>query len=99
MSTIEESRSPARSAALPCVGPLSELVGGLLASHPDESSPFAADLALGEAQLCAEVSDPLGDDDLHLALYLCFELHYRGFEAVDTGWEWNPALLATRAVL
>ncbi len=24
--------------------------------------------------------DPLGGDDLHLALYLCYELHYRGFD-------------------
>src|SRR3954447_5795348 len=99
MSTIEESRLPGRSAALPSVGPLSELVAGLLASDPEESSPFAADLVVSATQLAAEVSDPLADDDLQLALYLCFELHYRGFEAVDPGWEWNPALLAVRAVL
>jgi hypothetical protein len=41
----------------------------------------------------------LADEDLQLALYLCFELHYRSFEHVDAGWEWNPDLLAIRAQL
>jgi hypothetical protein len=40
--------------------------------------------------------DPLGDDDLHLALYCCYELHYRSFRDVDPYWEWNPGLLAAR---
>jgi Iron-containing redox enzyme len=40
--------------------------------------------------------DPLIDDDLHLALYLCYELHYRGLEGVDERWEWEPSLLAHR---
>jgi len=51
------------------------------------------------ARLVALVEDPLGDDDLQLALYLCFELHYRSFPSVDAAWEWDPTLLATRAVL
>ena len=45
------------------------------------------------------VADPLGDDDLQLALYLCYELHYRGLTGVDDGWEWDPGLLAFRAGL
>jgi len=43
--------------------------------------------------------DPLSDDDLQLALYCCYELHYRGFAGVDPAWEWDPALLAWRAAL
>src|SRR4051794_6714199 len=43
--------------------------------------------------------DPLADDDLHLALYLCYELHYRGLDGVDERWEWDPGLLALRARL
>lgn len=43
-------------------------------------------------------SDPYGLD-LQLALYMCYELHYRGFASVDPGWEWNPALLGLRAEL
>ena len=46
-----------------------------------------------------EACDPLGDDDLHLALYCCYELHYRGFAGVDPGWEWDPQLLAARGAL
>src|SRR4051812_24373143 len=43
--------------------------------------------------------DGLADDDLQLALYVCYELHYRGFDAVDERWEWEPSLLALRATL
>ena len=41
-------------------------------------------------------SDPLRDEDLNLALYLSYELHYRGLPGVDEGWEWEPSLLALR---
>jgi Iron-containing redox enzyme len=43
-----------------------------------------------------EVDDPLADDDLQLALYLCYELHYRGLPGVDERWEWEPSLLRLR---
>ncbi|MBB3601503.1 hypothetical protein FHT40_001136 [Mycolicibacterium sp. BK556] len=43
-------------------------------------------------------SDPYGID-LQLALYVCYELHYRGFAGVDPGWEWNPGLLYLRSHL
>jgi Iron-containing redox enzyme len=44
-------------------------------------------------------ADPLSDEDLHLALYLCYELHYRGLPSVDDRWEWEPSLLALRRSL
>lgn len=52
------------------------------------------------ARISASVrdSDPYGLD-LQLALYMCYELHYRGFAGVDPTWEWNPALLSLRAEL
>jgi hypothetical protein len=43
-------------------------------------------------------ADPYGDD-LQLALYVCYELHYRGFAGVDADLEWDPALLAVRGRL
>lgn len=46
-----------------------------------------------------DVADPLGDEDLHVSLYLCYELHYRGLPGVDDWWEWEPSLLALRARL
>jgi hypothetical protein len=47
----------------------------------------------------AEPVDPVADDDLHLALYLCYELHYRGIEGVDDALEWDPQVLSFRAQL
>ena len=46
-----------------------------------------------------ETAEPLADDDLQLALYVLYELHYRGFDGVDERWEWEPSALAVRAVL
>ncbi|GAA0660009.1 iron-containing redox enzyme family protein [Streptomyces thermocarboxydovorans] len=42
---------------------------------------------------------PAYGDDLQLALYLCYELHYRGFAGVPPDPEWDPELLRTRAAL
>jgi hypothetical protein len=47
----------------------------------------------------AVAPDPLADEDLQLALYTCYELHYRGFAGVDERWEWEPSLIAFRAEL
>src|SRR3954453_2047711 len=56
--------------------------------------------ALREAPHALEpVRDPVEDEDLHLALYCCYELHYRGFEGVDDRWEWEPSLLRLRGEL
>jgi hypothetical protein len=69
-------------------GPLSGLLLAHLTSSPHqlpEPPPFHG--------------DALGDDDLHLALYVCYELAYRGFSQVDDGWEWHPSLVAYRARL
>jgi hypothetical protein len=43
--------------------------------------------------------DAADDEDLQLALYLCYELHYRGLPGVDERWEWWPSLLALRQAL
>jgi hypothetical protein len=47
----------------------------------------------------AATDDPVTGDDSALALYLLYELHYRGLRGVDDGWEWQPELLAARADL
>lgn len=81
------SDSPAASPALPAPrGPLSESVLHVLAGG-------AARLPdAGAVRRC----DPYGDD-LHLLLYVLYELHYRGFAGVDERLEWDPALLGVRA--
>lgn len=41
------------------------------------------------------VEDPYGED-AQLALYCCYELHYRGFDGVPAELEWDPELLRVR---
>jgi len=43
--------------------------------------------------------DPVHGEDAALSLYLLYELHYRGFDAVDEDWEWEPSLLSVRQQL
>ncbi|WP_353952028.1 iron-containing redox enzyme family protein [Knoellia sp. S7-12] len=43
-------------------------------------------------------SDPYGDD-LQLALYVCYELHYRGFDGVPDSMEWDLDLVGFRLEL
>ena len=95
--TVAEKQVGSRE-ALPSPGPICDLVVGML-SGPRENAYLSAEPAAEAARLAALVESPLGDDDLQLALYLCFELHYRSFPNVDPAWEWDPTLLAVRAVL
>lgn len=44
-------------------------------------------------------ADPLSDDDLQLALYLSYELAYRGLQGVPDEMEWDPDLLAVRRAM
>lgn len=84
--------SPKLEPALPwATGPLSSTVLSLLACRPPQRSFSPVSLPIADA-------DPYGLD-LHLALYVCYELHYRGFAGVDPRWEWNPVLLAVRSQL
>jgi hypothetical protein len=39
------------------------------------------------------------DDDLHLALWCCYQLHYGGFDGVPHDLEWDPELLRFRGAL
>ena len=72
-------------------GPVSEWLIERLGGRPRraETAPTAAVLD----------HDPLAGEDLQLALYVAYELHYRSFEGVDERWEWEPALLSLRREL
>jgi hypothetical protein len=37
------------------------------------------------------------EEDLHLTLFVCYELAYRGWDGVDDAWEWDPSVLSLRA--
>src|SRR3954468_8597773 len=66
-------------------GPLSAAVLGALHGEPAlRADPAGA--------------DPYGDD-LQLALYCCYELHYRGFAGVPDEREWDAALFGLRRAM
>jgi hypothetical protein len=71
-------------------GRLSEQLFEALEGPPDEGleTPGAID-----------IDDPIADEDLQLALYVAYEIHYSGIQGVDERWEWAPSLLAFRAAL
>ena len=74
MTSAPVSLEPALPAAR---GPLSAAVIDLLAERPPLRGLVPVEAAVLD-------SDPCGLD-LQLALYVCYELHYRGFAGVDRG--------------
>jgi hypothetical protein len=80
-----------RRIVLPDVrGPLTERLFEALREEPDTASALD-DLPGGGCSL--------DDDDLQLALYVGYELHYASIVGVDDEWEWSPRLLAFRRAL
>ena len=73
-------------------GPLSAQLRAVLSEPPTPVS-WSAEPAH------AVPTDPIADDDLQLALWCSYELHYRGFDDVAAGWEWDPGHLALRRQL
>ncbi|HET8601644.1 MAG TPA: iron-containing redox enzyme family protein [Segeticoccus sp.] len=71
-------------------GPLTE--GVVRALRGDGDLPQAAAAS-------TERPGVLEDEDLQLALWMLFELHYRGFDDVPAESEWDVALLGFRAAL
>ncbi len=88
---IDRLQTVRRVAIPPARGPLSRTLIERLTAATDRDAPWPA----------VEVAslDPIGDEDLQLALYLCYELHYSELVGVDPAWEWDPGLLAFRAAL
>jgi hypothetical protein len=99
VTEVAERHAGEDLAGLPASGPISRFVHDLLSTSVEDAEVVCSKATELVRRLVAEVEDPLGDDDLQLALYLCFELHYRAFAEIDPDWEWSPGLLAVRAVL
>jgi hypothetical protein len=69
---------------------------------PAARGPVSAALtaALGrDPQPVALPAEPDGDEDLHLSLFILYELNYRGWDGVDDRWEWHPDLIRLRGAL
>jgi hypothetical protein len=80
---------PAIEPLLPvAVGPISSRVLDLLSG---------ARTSL-DGRVDVDGADPYGLD-LQLALYACYELHYRDFAGVSGSWDWDPVLLGLRGRL
>ncbi len=81
----------------PCTarGPLSSAV--IHALQRPAGSP-APELASAARRALASGADLVEDEDVQLALYLMYELHYGGLP-VDERWEWSGELLGARAIL
>jgi hypothetical protein len=78
-------------------GALSLALTDLLSAPAHRGS--CSDLAASAASAVDRCDDLLVDDDVQLALYVMYELFYRGFEGVDDDWEWAAEVLAARAVI
>lgn len=99
MFMVEEGTQVGRMPLPTPRGPVSgELIAAWTRGDPPGMSPGQITRAQAEVRsLTPETA--VGDDDLHLALYACYELHYTGIQGVDDRWEWDPSLLGFRAVL
>lgn len=71
-------------------GPLSEQLFEALEGPPHARLP---------APGLIDATEPIADEDLQLALYVSYELHYSGIRGVDERWEWAPSLLSFRGAL
>ncbi|WP_066516611.1 iron-containing redox enzyme family protein [Curtobacterium ammoniigenes] len=79
-------------------GPLGAALERTLA-HAPEPDGWATDLVAHAADAVAAATDPIRDDDLQGSLFTMYALQYGGIDGVDDDWEWQPSLLAARAVL
>lgn len=77
-------------------GPVSAALFELLTAPvaPDASALAAVTDAARLA--AAETADILRDEDLQLALFCLYELHYSGLESVPDALEWHPGLVGLR---
>jgi hypothetical protein len=83
-------------------GPISESLFGALRGSPGSVDSGASGGRSGWHCLGAVgplPAEPMADDDLQLALWCSYELHYRGFDDVAPEWEWEPGQLALRREL
>lgn len=79
-------------------GPIS---AGVIALLTGDGPADPADVAALHAHVAGRLSEleDLIDDDVQLALFCLYELHYGGLDGVDDRWEWHPGLIGIRHLL
>ncbi|MGX1159173.1 heme oxygenase-like protein [Arthrobacter sp. SLBN-100] len=82
-------------------GPLTSTLFEALAYMPgsDEGASAVEELRLLVTRQAAASGDIIGDDDVQLALFCLYELHYSGLEGVSDEWEWEPGLIQVRRLV
>jgi hypothetical protein len=80
-------------------GPLSTALLTVLSAAPDDAAEDLDILHRLAAARIRETPDIIDDDDVQLALFCLYELHYSGLDGVDDAWEWEPELLRVRRLL
>ncbi|WP_256977318.1 iron-containing redox enzyme family protein [Microbacterium sp. Yaish 1] len=75
-------------------GPVSAMLQRVLVAPVTSGLPVDAPELVGRA--LAETPDILRDDDLQLALFLMYAVHYGSLPGLDASWEWEPSLIAAR---
>ncbi|MHA7240553.1 iron-containing redox enzyme family protein [Arthrobacter sp. TMS1-12-1] len=77
-------------------GALSAQVLSVIAGSVESGQEALAGLDALAAETLSRTPDILHDDDLQLALFCLYELHYSGIDEAGDDWEWNPELLTVR---
>ncbi|NMD54629.1 MULTISPECIES: iron-containing redox enzyme family protein [Tsukamurella] len=89
MTRIAESVRSGHAVPLPSArGTISQWVINALESG-DPASASAPDMTGVDAW----------SDDAQLALFICQEMHYRGWRGIDPALEWDPSIIAARVAL
>ena len=87
-------------------GPVSALLLDILTGPEQDDTGQGSSAGPTSAALAGAVRDALAatkdfafDEDLQLALFCLFELHYSGIDGTSGDWEWDPDLIAARRLL
>ena len=80
-------------------GPISSALFAALARTPDSADSGLDGLYRLVARRLAETSNIIDDEDIQLALFCLYELHYSGLDGVSDAWEWEPGLIRVRRLI
>ncbi len=80
-------------------GPVSSALFEALAQAPDTAGPGVDGLHSLVVRQLAGTGDIIADEDIQLALFCLYELHYSGLDGVSDHWEWEPALIRVRRLI
>ena len=80
-------------------GPVSSALFEVLAQAPGTAGPSLDGLYSLVARQLAGTGDIIADEDIQLALFCLYELHYSGLDGVSDHWEWEPSLIRVRRLI